>query len=146
MSVPFLDRAAIEILFSVRRRRAIQLMSGFGGGFLIGKTFLIDRRELIASLKTLACGEKFLFERKRKERITADLDRSRVEIRGRRISIAAQPAARELTMTDLPEGIHLGPGELRVEFFGMEDLLRHLFELSQAILNDYGKFQQQVES
>lgn len=146
MSVPFLDRLGIERLFMVRRRRAIQLMSLFGGGFLVGKTFLIDRLELITSLETLARGEEFLFEQKRKERITADLDRSRMEIRGRRrIPIAAEADAQQRTMNDLPAGIHLRPGELRIEFFGTEDLLRHLFELSQAILNDYGKFKKLVE-
>ena len=32
-------------------------------------------------------------------------------------------------------------GELRIEFFGSRaDLLRHLFELSQAMVNDFGKF------
>ena len=48
-------------------------------------------------------------------------------------------------MKDLPAGIHLQPGELRIEFFGAEDLLRHLFELSQAMVNDFGRFQAAVE-
>jgi len=49
------------------------------------------------------------------------------------------------TVEDLPAGIHLRPGELQIEFFGIEDLLRHLFELSQAIVNDYPRFQKLVE-
>jgi len=48
-------------------------------------------------------------------------------------------------MKDLPAGIHLKPGELRIEFYGAEDLLRHLFELSQAMVNDFGRFQAAVE-
>ena len=36
--------------------------------------------------------------------------------------------------------MHLRPGELRIEFNGAEELLQRLFELSQAILNDYKKF------
>ena len=47
MSVLLLDRSAIEKLFRVRRRRAIQLMSALGGGYLVGKTFLIERLQLI---------------------------------------------------------------------------------------------------
>ena len=43
------------------------------------------------------------------------------------------------------EGILHQPGELRIEFFGAEDLLRHLFELSQAMINDYARFQAAVE-
>jgi hypothetical protein len=41
---------------------------------------------------------------------------------------------------DLPAGVHLRSGELRIEFHGTENLLRHLFELSQAIMNDHKKF------
>jgi hypothetical protein len=32
-----------------------------------------------------------------------------------------------------------------MEFGGTEDLLRQLFELSQAILNDYGRFEEIIE-
>ena len=40
----------------------------------------------------------------------------------------------------LPAGVHLQPGELRIEFNGAEELLQRLFELSQAIVNDYQRF------
>jgi hypothetical protein len=146
MSVPLLDRAAIEKLFGVRRRRAIQLMSTFGGGYLIGKTFLIDRLQLIANLEIISRGEEFLFEHRRKERLAADLDRSRKELAGRRVVIPTASEAHERWVKDLPVGIHLKAGELRIEFHGTEDLLRHLFELSQAILNDYKKFTDICES
>ena len=36
-------------------------------------------------------------------------------------------------------------GELRIEFFGTEDLLRHLFDLSQAIVHDYRRFEALTE-
>jgi hypothetical protein len=48
-------------------------------------------------------------------------------------------------LKDLPAGIHLRPGELRIKFQGAEDLLRHLFELSQAIANDHERFKVVVE-
>jgi hypothetical protein len=41
-------------------------------------------------------------------------------------------------------GIHLQPGELRIEFFGAEDLLRHLFELSQVMVNGFARFQSSI--
>src|SRR5271165_4275016 len=81
MSVPFLDRSAIEKLFAVRRRRALQLMTEFGIGLVVGKTFLIDRLQLLAHLEAIASGDDFEFERNRKERITFALDKSRAEIR-----------------------------------------------------------------
>jgi hypothetical protein len=146
MSVPFLDRTAIQYLFNVRRRRAIQLMSMLGGGYLVGKTFLIDRHKLITRLELIARGEDFLFERRRKERLVDDLERSRKELAGRRVSIPSPADVHERMVGDLPAGIYLRPGELRIEFFGTEDLLRHLFELSQAILNDYKKFAEICET
>jgi hypothetical protein len=145
MKAPFLDRTAVERLFGVRRRRAIQLMSGFGGGYLVGKTFLISRRQLIASLEAVARGEEFFLESRRRERLVHDLEKTRKEIRGRRVKVQAPAEAREMGVGDLPAGIHLRPGELRIEFFGTEDLLRHLFELSQAIINDYPRFQGLIE-
>jgi hypothetical protein len=45
----------------------------------------------------------------------------------------------------LPAGVHLKPGELRIEFFGTEDLLRHLLELSQVIMHDFVRIQSVVE-
>jgi hypothetical protein len=36
-------------------------------------------------------------------------------------------------------------GQLRIEFHGTEDLLRQMFELSQAIANDYEKFEEICE-
>ena len=140
MSVPFLDRPAIEKLFAVRRRRALQLMTEFGVGLVVGKTFLIDRLQLLARLEATMLGDDFEFEQNRKERITSALERSRKEIRGRRILIETHPTTHDRMMTDLPTGIHLKPGELRIEFDGTEELLRKLFELSQAIVNDYDKF------
>ena len=50
------------------------------------------------------------------------------------VLVPAAVAAQKLA--DLPAGVHLRPGELRIEFNGAEELLQRLYELSQAILND----------
>jgi len=53
--VPVVDRAIIERLFGLRRRRAIELLHRFGG-YQAGRTFLSDRRVLIEHLLRLtAC-------------------------------------------------------------------------------------------
>ena len=66
--VPGVDRALIERLFGLRRRRAIELLHRFGG-YQAGRTFLIDRRLLIEHLRRLAEGEEFQTESRRKERL-----------------------------------------------------------------------------
>lgn len=137
---PVLDRSVIEELFGVGRRRAILLLHEFGG-FQSGQTFFLDRLALIRQLEEIREGGAFRAERERRNRLAADLERTRQLAPGRKVRIAAADDVRDRRLADLPQGIHLKPGELRVEFFGTEDLLRHLFELSQAILNDYRRFQ-----
>ena len=41
--------------------------------------------------------------------------------------------------------IALKPGELRIEFYGAEDLAAKLLELSKAMANDWATFQKAVE-
>ena len=45
----------------------------------------------------------------------------------------------------LRPGVQLRAGELWIEFPGTEDLLRQLFELSQAIVNEDGCFKEVCE-
>lgn len=141
---PVVDRSVIESLFSVGRRRAILMLHKFGG-FQSGQTFFVDRLALIRQLEEIRNGGAFQAERERRNRLADDLERTRQLAPGRKVKIAAAEDVRDRRLANLPAGIHLKPGELRIEFFGTEDLLRHLFELSQAILNDYKRFQEIVE-
>jgi hypothetical protein len=138
------DRACFERVFGVRRRRAIQLMHLFGG-YLTGRTFLVERSKLLRSLRQIARGD-YEWELARRTKLVAEIDRAKKLQPGRSIRIAAAPEVAERKLTDLPAGVHLRAGELRIEFHGTEDLLRHLFELSQAIMNDYKKFEEVCES
>jgi hypothetical protein len=145
LSAPVADRAVFEAVFRVGRRRAIQLLHHFGG-YQVGKTFVVDRLSLITQLEAAGGGDRFTREQQRKTRLFAELEQVRRLAPGRKVRIAVAPDVQECDMAGLPAGIHLRPGELRIDFFGAEDLLRHLFELSQAILHDYGRFQEAVES
>jgi hypothetical protein len=138
------DRSIVEKVFRLQRRRAIYLLKSFGG-FESGNAFLIERLSLVAQLEAIREGAGFQEEYQRRVRFTEALERTRKLEPGKKIQIAAVPDVRDRRLADLPAGIHLKPGELRIEFFGTEDLLRHLFELSQAILNDYQRFQEIVE-
>jgi hypothetical protein len=115
------------------------------GGYKVGQTFLLDREKLIARLEALQTSDAFDREQQRKTRILEELERARRRAPARKVRIAVAPDVQERVIDDLPAGIHLRPGELRIEFFGTEDLLQHLFELSQAIANDYARFEALVE-
>jgi hypothetical protein len=84
-------------------------------------------------------------ERDRRARLADELEKTRRLAPGRNVRIDTAADVRDRVLADLPAGIHLRPGELRIEFFGAEDLLRHLYELSQAMVNDFGRFQTAVE-
>ena len=63
--LPVLDRAAIEKLFGLKHRQAIQLLHRFGG-YQVGRTFLVDRQELVEQLDALRDGETFRYEQRRR--------------------------------------------------------------------------------
>lgn len=127
LSAPVLDRAAVEELFGIRRRRAIELMHRFGG-YQAGRTFLVDRLALLRQLDALLDGDDFRVERARRRRLAEDLQSRAI------------PIPRPRSGPDLPGGVRLRPGELRIEFRGTEELLQRLFELALAIRNDYDRF------
>jgi len=141
---PVIDRATLERLLRIHRRAAIRLMHRFGG-YQAGKTFLISRPALIRQLKSVAVSNAYLIETARRERLSAELDRTRRLSFARTVLIDAAPDRRERLLKDLPAGIHLKPGELHIEFSDAEDLLRRLYELSQAMVSDFARFRDAVE-
>ena len=76
MEAPVVDRAVLERVFRVRRRRAVELMAHFGG-YQAGRTFLLDRKQLERALERMRDGGDFEFERQRKEVRAQELERVR---------------------------------------------------------------------
>jgi hypothetical protein len=137
-----LDRSVFEAVFAVGRRQAIYLMGQFGAR-KAGQTFICNRSKVISKLERMH--DDYLAEEERKARVFAELEVARRLAPARRIRIETAQDVCQRRLGDLPAGIHLKPGELRIEFLGTEDLLRHLYELSQAITNDYAQFAARCE-
>jgi len=132
----FLDRAAIESLFGLRRRQAIHLL-GRLGGYQAGKTFVVPREAVVRFLRDPARQAAARGEKARFERVRNALAGARGDLQRRRIAIPTGP---ENTITDLaglPPGIRLESGRLTVEFGTAVELLEKLFALSQALTNDF---------
>jgi hypothetical protein len=140
----YLDRLAIQRLFRVRERRARQIMAGLPG-LQVGNAFAVERQALIARLENTATGDRYQWEVSRRARLAEDLERSRRQLAARRVRIPAAPEAHHRSMRDLCPGIVLLPHELRIEFSGAEDLATRLFELSQAMANDWPGFIRALE-
>lgn len=136
---PTIDRAALQKLLQVSPRQALRILARLPS-YRAGKSLLIGRLELIACLETLRQDETAAFELRRRERLDAQLRSLRRELAARRVRIAAPPEARNRLLADLPPTIQLAPGRLEIRFLHVEDLLRQLFELSQAMANDLDRF------
>jgi hypothetical protein len=144
MEMPVIDRPVFEKVFGVRRRRAIQLLHFFGG-YQTGRTFLVDRLALIGQLEALLDGAEFVREKRRRQRLWEALEKGRLHGAAARVRIPVKPDVQDRRLSDLPEGIQLQSGSLRVDFCKVEDLLAKLFELSKAAANDFEAFRDAAE-
>jgi hypothetical protein len=144
MEVPVLDRSVFERIFGVRRRRAIQLMHFFGG-YESGRALLVDRMVLLQQLEPLEAGAEFVLEQRRRQRLTEALEKVRRFRAAAAVRIEVSPDVETRRLRDLPDGIELQPGSLRVAFGKTEDLLAKLFELSKAAANDFEAFRSAAE-
>jgi hypothetical protein len=129
---PVVDRATLEKLLNVRRREAIRLMHRFGG-YQTSRTFLVDRLELMNQLEAIQRGETHQAEMQRRQRLDASLKP--------RKTIPVTPDVWKLKLAELPQGTRFRPGLLEIEFQTADQLLGRLFELAQALHNDYEQFE-----
>jgi hypothetical protein len=136
LDTDYLDRLVVEQIFGVRERRARQLMAGLPC-LQVGNAVAVSRSALIERLETTAAGDRFQWEIKRRERVIKSLDTLRKHAAARRVQFPAPLDARDRRLASLPADIDLRPGELRIRFAGPQDLAAKLFELSQAMANDW---------
>src|ERR1035437_6647777 len=92
LDVPVVDRAGIEHLFGLRRRRAIELMHQFGG-YQAGRTFLLDRTRLLEALVGVESREDYSVEKRRRERLGDVVEASREHLIAMRVRIPVRAAA-----------------------------------------------------
>jgi hypothetical protein len=139
---PFLDRAAVETLFGLRRRQAIHLL-GRMGGYQVGKALVVPREAVIRFLQAPQRMAAAAHERGRFERVRGALGKSRGDFGQRRISIPTPPPQQSagLALASLPNGVRLEARRLTVEFATPVELIQKLFALSHALTTDYEAFE-----
>jgi len=139
-----IDRATVETLFAVRRRRANQLIARMGG-YEIGRTALVERETFLAGLEAIAAGADFHYEERRRVKVREKLDEARRIVKAQNVRIPVEPAPSPTTVS-LPEGVQVHRGEIRISFDTPETLLKRLFELSQAMAHDFDEFSWYISS
>ncbi len=110
MEVPVVDRAVFERLFGVRRRRAIQLMHFFGG-YQAGRTFLLDRLQLMGQLEPLQAGAEYAREARRKQKLTEALETIRRHRAGARVVLPVEDGRTSRTAGESAGGDATGARE-----------------------------------
>lgn len=138
---PILDRQAVQRLFGIGERRARQLMAGLPG-LRVGNALAVGRIAFIGRLEKIAQGATFEREVSRRARIAETLEALRRHARAQAVRLGV---ATDAHTQELPEGVKVTVGELRIHFSGAGDLAAKLFELSQAMANDWEAFRRAAE-
>ena len=138
---PFVDRATVEFLLGVGRRRAQQILAPCIT-HRVGSNGLADRDALIAHLRRLAEGDDGYYELQRRRNlaeILAKLHKDRLERPQLLVEAPLQILTQELD--NLPDGVRLEPGRITVTFDQPRQALEKLLALAMAISNDFDLFE-----
>lgn len=143
---PFVDRAALEVLLGVGRRRAQQILAPCVTE-RVGSNGLADRHALIARLRQVAAGDDGYYEQRRRQRLAGILVRLRNERLERpQLLVEAPGAVVGQDFENLPAGIGFGPGRITVDFQEPPEALEKLLALAMAISNDFACFERVTRS
>jgi hypothetical protein len=138
---PFVDRATVEFLLGVGRRRAQQILAPCITD-RVGANGLADRDRLIEHLRGLAAGEESHYEVRRRRRVADALSRLRSErIEKPRLLVEAPIELVSQEFENLPMGVRLEPGRITVEFGEPREALEKLLALAMAIGNNFDRFE-----
>jgi hypothetical protein len=138
---PFVDRATVERLLGVGHRRAQQILAPCITEH-IGANGLADRDQLIARLERLAQGDDGYYENARRRKFGQLLQRLKQErLASPQVLVEAPARILNQEFADLPAGIHLEPGAIRIEFDEPQQALEKLLALAMAIGNDLDRFE-----
>ena len=141
---PFVDRATVEALLGVGRRRAQQIMAPCITDH-VGANALVDRDVLIRHLRGLARSEAASYEKVRRRKV-ADLIDSLRRDRLERPQVLVEAPTRVVNqqLDSLPAGVQMQPGRITVQFDEPRQALEKLLALAMAIGNDYNSFEELV--
>ena len=139
---PWIDRATVERVLQVGRRRAQQLLAPCVS-FQTGSSGLADRDQFLAHLQQFAAGETAHYERQRRRRLARTLGELHSAWQTR-VPIEAPTSVVNQVLANLPAGVTLDQGEITVRFTTPQEALEKLLALAMAIGNEWGRFERAV--
>ena len=146
----WIDRRAIEELFGVSKTVAWRILHQSGIEPGPGGALLCRREDLITRLERIAeSGGAIEREIARRERLDAFLQRIRPAVIANMTKVVRDAEAEALLGSrfgQLPEGVDLAPGELRISFRDMNDFLQKFGAVLFALNNDLEAIQEYLGS
>jgi hypothetical protein len=142
---PYVDRATIEFLLGVSRRRAQQIMAPCVLERRAGVNGLADRETLIMRLERIAEGDEGAYEIERRRKVANLIQNLRQQwITQPQLLVEAPTTVVNQEFENLPAGVRLEPGRITVEFAQPQQGLEKLLALAMAISNDFDLFERCV--
>jgi hypothetical protein len=111
LRAPVVDRAAVERMFGLRRRQAIELLHRVGG-YQVGRTFVVDRLQLIAELEQMQSAPEFEPARRQRQKVVSELDKMRRNRAATEVRIPVRAEVFGLRVDGLSKEIRLEAGLL----------------------------------
>jgi hypothetical protein len=144
----WVDRATLESLLGVGRRRAQQLLAQIPSQ-RVGASVLASRSDVVAHLKEVAEGRQACYEQRRGKRLWGRLEKARQEWTEQPPVLVEVPGSqlRRIELHDfaaLPEGVELAPGSITVRFLDPDEALQKLMALALAIGRNRAAFEERV--
>ena len=137
---PYVDRATVESLLGVGRRRAQQIMAPCITDH-VGSNGLADRDRLMAHLKRLGDGTDVHYEQQRRRKVATVLERLHQNwTTSPRVLVEAPDTIVNQGFDDLPAGVMVSAGRITVEFASSQEALEKLLALAMAIGNQLEAF------
>lgn len=147
-SDPWVDRARLESLLRIGRRRAQQLLASVASR-RVGTSLLAHRDDLIPLLRRIAVGEQGYYDERRRQQLWTHLSRTRSQWLQQAPVLVEVPnaAVRRVELHDfdgLPAGVELAPGNIVVRFSTPDEALEKLLALAMAISQNRQAFEERV--
>jgi hypothetical protein len=144
----WVDRATLESLLGVGRRRAQQLLARIPCQ-RVGTSMLASRDDVVAHLRVLSSGDDAYYEQRRQERLWDRLEEARRQWTEQPPVLVQVPQrdVRGIEAHDfaaLPEGVELAPGSIIVRFQSSDEALQKLMALAIAIGHNPVAFESRV--
>jgi hypothetical protein len=141
----WVDRATLELILRIGRRRAQQILAPCITR-QIGANGLADRRVLLDHLRRLAARKTTVYyERQRRRRLGEHIEALRKSwLEQPRVLVAAPVSVVNSDLAGLPAGVSIAPGQIIVQFATPTEALEKLLALAMAIGNDQHGFEQLV--